>query len=56
MGAGFMRLIGAFVYYIYRQFKLPFKDCLNFKYTIEIGFIFIITILYLVIYILSFIK
>jgi hypothetical protein len=52
MGAGFLRLIGAFVYFVFKQFKLPFKDCLNFKYSIEIGFIFIIIVFYLVLCVL----
>ena len=52
MGAGFVRLIGAFVYFVFKRFKLPFKDCLNFKYSIVIGFIFIVIVFYLVLYVL----
>lgn len=52
MGYGHIKYLGGVVYRIINKFEKPFKECVNFKHSFIIGFVFIIVVFYLVLYVL----
>jgi hypothetical protein len=52
MGYLAIQFIGAVVYFTFNKFEKPFKDCMNYKHAFVIGFLFIIIVFYLVLFVL----
>ncbi|MFY7987422.1 MAG: hypothetical protein ACOVNP_00970 [Flavobacterium sp.] len=52
MGYLAVRFVGAVVYWVFTKFEKPFKECMLYKHAFVIGFIFIIVVFYLVLYLL----
>jgi hypothetical protein len=51
MAAYHIRLVGGFVIWFFKGFKIPLKDCMkNYAYSFIIGFISILIIAYLCFY------
>jgi hypothetical protein len=54
MAAYHIRIVGGFVIWIFKGFKVPLKDCIkNYFYSFIIGFITILVVAYLCLFIYS---
>lgn len=54
MAAYHIRIVGGFVIWFFKGFKIPLKDCMkNYVYSFIIGFITILVVVYLSLYIHS---
>jgi hypothetical protein len=52
MAYGHVKIVGGIVYCIFKKFKKPINECVNYKHSFIIGCLFIVFVFYATLYIL----